>query len=209
MSRSDHRLPSAFSRPGAPCTIASSGCFKAAFDEIIEHRPPRRLTLAAHVAHRQQNLLPVGTNTQHHQRRNRRRFVVMRTRTTVPSRISRTIASLDRSRAFHASQSPLIATPGTRCPSIPSHGTVQPARVRPGACSSRPDSCRQSPHRSPSCGADRPAASGCATRCSCHRLLSLPGREAPVRGTELSFSQSAVRWDADRPIGRAAAAPHT
>ena len=40
---------------------------QAAFVKVIEPRAPRRLALAAHVAHRQQNLLPVGTHTQDNQ----------------------------------------------------------------------------------------------------------------------------------------------
>jgi hypothetical protein len=59
------------------------------FDEIVEKGPPSRLAFAAYVLDRPQQLLAIFPRAQRHERRNR----CGRTRTTVPSRVSRTIGS--------------------------------------------------------------------------------------------------------------------
>ena len=52
------------------------GRLQPAGDEIVEQRPPGGLALAAHVAHGQQHLLPVATDTEDNQQRDRCRLLV-------------------------------------------------------------------------------------------------------------------------------------
>lgn len=49
---------------------------QAAGDQVFEHGPPGRLALSAHVAHRQQRLLTVAADAEHHQQRDRGRLAV-------------------------------------------------------------------------------------------------------------------------------------
>src|ERR1700751_4798657 len=72
---------------------------QAAFDEIIEERPPGSFAFSTHVLDRQEpramrSAIEVD-------------FLSSLTRTTVPSRISRVIGSSVRERAFQAFQPPL------------------------------------------------------------------------------------------------------
>src|SRR5450759_293872 len=73
---SDQSAASAFSTPGAPSTMTSSGVFQATLDQIVEERPPGRLTLSTHVLDRQQHFLAVLPDAQRHEKRNRRRLLV-------------------------------------------------------------------------------------------------------------------------------------
>ena len=78
---------------------------QATFDQIVEERPPG-LLLSPPMLDRQQHLLAVLPDAQRHEKRIDVAFLSSRTHTTVPSRMSRTIGSSFRERAFQASQSP-------------------------------------------------------------------------------------------------------
>ena len=79
---------------------------QATFDQIVEERPPGLLTLSTHVLDRQQHLWPSCRTPSATRSEIDVAFLSSRTRTTVPSRMSRTIGSSFRERAFQASQSP-------------------------------------------------------------------------------------------------------
>ncbi len=90
------------------------GRLQTTLDEIIEKRPPGRLALAAHVLHREKYFLgrpcltPSATSKEIDVA-----FLSSFTRTTVPSRISRTMGSSTSEGAFQASQSPFSLAPDT------------------------------------------------------------------------------------------------
>ena len=152
--------------------------FQPALDEIVEQRPPGRLALAAHVLDRRAR--PSG----HRRARQAPRasemevaFLSSRTRTTVPSRMSRMIGSSVSERgvpgvpiAFR-----LAPCPADRCPCRPRRRTAHPTPGAPGACWSPKDRRRRSARRRPSCGADRRAEIGSSTRASCHHRPCQPG----------------------------------
>ena len=66
---SGHSAASAFSNPAAPSMIEELGRPQPARDQIIEHAAPGGFAFAPHVAHRQQNLLPVATDAEDDQER--------------------------------------------------------------------------------------------------------------------------------------------
>ena len=66
---SGHSAASAFSSPAAPSMIEELRRSQPARDQIIEHAAPGGFALAPHVAHRQQNLLPVATDAEDDQER--------------------------------------------------------------------------------------------------------------------------------------------
>ena len=80
------------------------GPAQAALDEIVEDGTPGRV-LAAHVLSRH-HLLAVSRTPMTTRSEMEVALRSSRTRTTVPSRMSRTIGSSASERAFHASQSP-------------------------------------------------------------------------------------------------------
>ena len=91
-----------------------------------------------------------------------------RTRTTVPSRMSRTIGSSASERAFQRpSRSSPCARPGSPCPCRPRRRTAPPSPGAPGGYWCRPGRCRRSARRQPAYGADRPAVPNSSTPSSC------------------------------------------
>src|SRR5207342_2955882 len=81
------------------------GRLQPAGDEVVEQRPPGGLALAAHVLHGEQHLLAVAAHVEDARSEIDAAFLSSRTRTTVPSRISRTMSSASSGRFDQASQS--------------------------------------------------------------------------------------------------------
>src|SRR5580704_9231748 len=79
---------------------------QATFDKIVEEHSPGCLAFAAHILGRQQHLLAIFPTPSATRSEIDVAFLSSRTRTTVPSRMSRTIGSSLSERAFQASQSP-------------------------------------------------------------------------------------------------------
>src|SRR5215831_10455859 len=104
-----HAVPNGGDRalePRAAIDDEEIGPPQAALDEIVEHGAPGLGALAAHLPDRQQHFLTVLAHPDDDEQRDGSGLRSSRTRTTVPSRISRTIGSSASEREFHASQSP-------------------------------------------------------------------------------------------------------
>src|ERR1700745_610131 len=95
---------------------------QAAFDEIIEERPPGSFAFSTHVLDRQE---PRAMRSEIEVD-----FLSSLTRTTVPSRISRVIGSSVRERAFQAPQSPFTWRQ-TRLPASFPPGAAKQGRHTP------------------------------------------------------------------------------
>src|ERR1700719_1818452 len=79
---------------------------QATFDKIVEERSPGCLAFAAHILDRQRIFWPSCRTPSATSSEMDVAFRSSRTRTTVPSRINRTIGSSASERPFQASQSP-------------------------------------------------------------------------------------------------------
>ena len=135
---------SAFSRPAAPSVIRNSGVPQPAGDEVIEHGPPGRLALPAHVRIASSTFCPSRRTPSTTSSEIEVALRSSRTRTTVPSRIRRTMSSPARSRRPQASQSDLHLAPGPadhvladRAPEQRRQRPLHPARVGPGQVGAR------------------------------------------------------------------------
>ncbi len=94
-------------QPGPAIGDEELGRAQAAGNQVVEDAAPRGFAPPSHIAHGQEQLLPVAAHAENDQRRDVRRLAIQPHRTTVPSRIRRTTSPPARWRRFQASQSAL------------------------------------------------------------------------------------------------------